>query len=477
MKNLIIYFLVFNFMAVSIWSCSGNGDDPKPTKNTVVNILVKNTEGNYEANTQVYLFSSSSSIDPKNALKILVTDSQGKASFKIDEISGVSGGSTVYFKVLEEIKLNEYNSLGSVNVTIIEGKTIESSITISERSQYGYLPSTITSALAMSEYNRWKNTQVVTCGGGLRVVAEPTSNTLVEAVGFGMLLSAYAEDKATFDGIFNFYKSKRTSEANNMMAWSVTCNGINDPGSATDGDIDVAFALIVASKHWGNTYLESAKEIINIIRNSLIVSCTVNGESIYILAPGYSSGAWGGCEMTDLMYHTPAFFRIFATVTGDSVWSELADDTYSLLNASVNSTTGLVPDWQTASGTPGPGGRVGYFGYDACRAPWRLSLDYLWNGNTKAKDWAGKISGWAEGVGPSNIVDGYELDGTPIGTNGLNSSFLGGFTVAAMTHSKARVDNFGSVLSGLNDTYWFNLNTRCLYLFTLSGDFYHPLKK
>jgi endoglucanase len=80
-------------------------------------------------------------------------------------------------------------------------------------------------------------------------------------------------------------------------------------------------------------------------------------------------------------------------------------------------------------------------------------------------------------VGPANIVDGYQLNGTPVGTNGLNSAFLGGFSVATMAHSQATTDQFGVELSKLNDTYWFNLNTRCLYLFTLSGNFWDPTKK
>lgn len=344
--------------------------------------------------------------------------------------------------------------------------------------QFGFYPTTVTENLALSEYNRWKNTQVISCNDGLRVITNNSSQTLVEGMGFGMLLSAYAEDKTTFDGLLKFYKSKRTAQANNMMAWSVTCDGFTDSGSATDGDIDVAFSLIVANKVWDDiTYLNEAKTILNILNDDLIASCSANGENFYVLYPGYSNNAWGGCGETDLMYHTPAFFRVFADVTGDTIWDELADDTYILLNNSANATTGLVPDWQKADGTPGPNGRAGHFGYDACRAPWRLTLDYLWNGNSAAKTWASKISGWAESVGPTNIVDGYELNGTPIGTNGLNSAFLGGLTVAAMSHSQARVNLFGTTLSSLNDTYWFNLNTRCLYLFTLTGKFYNPLER
>ncbi len=85
-----------------------------------------------------------------------------------------------------------------------------------------------------------------------------------------------------------------------------------------------------------------------------------------------------------------------------------------------------------------------------------------------------KISNWAYGVGAENIVDGYELNGTPRGNNGLNSAFLGGFTVSMMANDYTKVNNFATVLARLNDTYWFNLNTRVLYLFALTGNFWEP---
>ncbi|KAA3640790.1 MAG: hypothetical protein DWQ02_01500, partial [Bacteroidetes bacterium] len=295
----------------------------------------------------------------------------------------------------------------------------------------------------------------------------------VEAIGFGTLLSAYANDKETFDGLMAFYESKRTTAANNLMAWLVTCNDIQDPGCATDGDIDVAFANIVAYKQWGGDYLDKALEILDIIKNTLILDCTVDNATTKVLAPGYSNGHWGGCQMTDIQYYTPGFFRVFAEVTGDNIWEQLADDSYVLLNASANPSTGLVPDWQTAEGDPGPGGREGRFRYDACRVPWRMSLDYLWNGNDQSRQWCNKVTNWAYGIGPGNIVDGYELDGTPFGTY-HNSAFLGGFTVAMMTNDFEKLNEFADALDGLNDTYWFNLNTRVVYLFALSGNMWKP---
>jgi endo-1,4-beta-D-glucanase Y len=336
---------------------------------------------------------------------------------------------------------------------------------------FGYMPATVTHADAQYEYNRWKNLYLVTCNDMYRVATTDNEQTLSEGTGYGMLLTAYYGEKDYFDGLLEFYKSKRTSTANGLMAWNVTCEGINDPNCATDGDIDAAFALIVAYNQWGGRYLEEAREILGKIKSSLMISC---GDTIYALKPGVG---WGGCYLTDISYYPPACFRIFAEITGDTSWSNLADDTYAILNAGAHETTGLVPDWQSVDGTPSgkppQPDRIGYFRYDASRVPWRIGLDYLWNGNTLAQEWCNKITDWASGIGATNIVDGYYLDGSVEGQY-HNSSFVGGFTIGAMCNSQDMVDNFAVELKTLYDQHYFNLSVKCLYLLTATGNFWKP---
>jgi len=341
---------------------------------------------------------------------------------------------------------------------------------------YGYSPATISSEETLNTYTRWKELLLVPCSEGYRVVCESPEETRVEAIGFGMLITAYTGDKEAFDGLYHFYQSKRTVEANQMMAWNVSCEGINDPGSATDGDIDVAFALIVAHNQWGGDYLNEANEVIRVIKNTVVIRC----DSLLALAPGYSTesetgGLWGGCNLTDIQYYTPAFFRVFARVSADEDWDQLADDTYSILHASAHPKTGLVPDWQSVSGTPGGNSvRIPYFRYDACRVPWRIALDYLWNGTETAGQWCKKVSGWAHGIGPENIRDGYNLDGTENNQGYHNSAFVGGFAVAAMCNSQEISNAFGTEMGKLDDTHWFSLCTRTLYLLTITGNFWEP---
>jgi endo-1,4-beta-D-glucanase Y len=334
---------------------------------------------------------------------------------------------------------------------------------------YGFKATNITSELVQNEYNRYKNLFLVTCGDYSRPTSDITAKTYAESVGLTMLCVAYEGDKTLYDRLLNFYKSKRRAKANNMMAYSVTCDSTLDQGSVTKADIDVAFSLIIAHKQWGETYLDDAKTIIGILKNSVITTCSGR----VVLRIGYSNGGLGGCDLTNISYYTPAFFRVFAQVTSDDVWTTLANDTYTLLQLAANSTTGLVPDWQSSGGTSAAAGYDSNYEYEACRVPWRIALDYLWNGNAEAQKWCTKVSNWAHGIGASNIKDGYYLNGTVIGTTN-NSSFVGGFAVGAMCNSQTVVDSFSARLNKLNDAYWLNLNMRIVYLHVLTGNFWKP---
>jgi endo-1,4-beta-D-glucanase Y len=340
---------------------------------------------------------------------------------------------------------------------------------------YGYKTSVISATDVQTAYNRWKDLFLKSCNGMYRVcIDEDSAITISEGMGYGMLLTAYFGEKEIFDRLFAFYKSKRTAHAFNLMAWGVTCESVVDTGSATDGDLDVAFALIIAHYQWGEDYLKEAKDIISILKEHYFVSC--NG--VYTMKPG---GHFGGCGLTDISYYTPAYFRVFAKETKDAFWDTVAAHSYTILHNGANDVTGLVPDWQSYDGIPGGNphsGRIDYYCYDASRTPWRMALDYLWNGNEDARSWCVKVSNFADSIGAGSIVDGYDLDGMPKGEYN-NSSFVGGFAVSAMCNNQSIVDNFALRLlyldSAEEDNQYFNLSLRCLYMLVLTGNFWTPL--
>jgi endo-1,4-beta-D-glucanase Y len=342
----------------------------------------------------------------------------------------------------------------------------------------GFMPTTLKRADFDGWYEKYKKSGFLAdCNGGIRTTCKGENSdggdgtTKVESIGWSMIIAAYMADKATFDGLYKFYNSKKQSHG--MMAWKVSCTGVQDAGSASDGDLDVAFAMVVAAWQWGGTYKDEAKKVISTVKK-LITQCS--GTSVIV--GGYSgSGAYGGCNETDISYYTPAFFREIAKFSGDNAWDKLADDTYKVLEANTNSSTGLVPDWHKYNGGASTGNHSGAYSYkfDACRVPWRIAIDYLWNGNEKAKTWCTKISSWANKVGPGNIKDGYSLDGSSIGSY-HNLSFVGGFAVAAMCNSQEIADAFGKemVKMGYDNGYWYHGILGVAYAMTMTGNLWKP---
>jgi endoglucanase len=378
-----------------------------------------------------------------------------------------------------ECRFIYYEKRGMLNLNQIAGLTtilfwLTVSITAQERPfpqnikyPFGVIPKTLNSDWLKSEYDRWKNSALSTCSGG-EIYVTTDQGGKVEAVGFGMLIFAYMGDKTKFDGMYNFYKKNCNSGAGGLMGWIGQCGG-NSNSSASDGDVDVAFSLIVASWQWPDGgYLEKAKSVITNLKK-VVTDCS----GVNALQMGMSGGTvYNGCSQVDISYSNPAAFREFAKVIGNAqdsaFWVKTADDVYTILNAGANATTGLVADRQSASG-----GASGGYGYDACRTPWRICLDYLWNGNEKALAWCKKLSDWAYKTGPANIKDGYSLSGSASGGN-HNMAFTGGFAVAAMVNSQAIADEFGAAVKKIRDNggsgSWFTFSLGPCYLITLTGN-------
>lgn len=337
----------------------------------------------------------------------------------------------------------------------------------------GYMPTTLTEETFQSWYQKYKSGKLLaSCGDGIRTtcIGEDGENvTKVESMGWATIIAAYMNDKETYDKLIKYYNSKKQSHG--MMAWKANCGGIQDGGSASDGDLDVAFASVVAAWQWGGQYVDDAKNIIKIVKK-LITNC--NGTSVIVGGYGGNS-PYGGCTETDISYYTPAFFREIAKFSGDDAWNKLADDTYKVLESNANATTGLVPDWHRYNGGAPTGGRNHTYRYDACRVPWRIAIDYLWNGNEKAKAWCTKISNWANKIGPANIKDGYNLDGSPTGQY-HNLSFVGGFAGASMCNSQEIADAFGKEMTklGFDGGFWYHGFLGTIYALTLTGHMWNP---
>lgn len=348
-------------------------------------------------------------------------------------------------------------------------------ISCSENSQnsyaYGTLPSNLKAEQIEKIYAIWKNKYVTAEGcteGAKRILFDDMSHTVSEGIGYGMLITAMMKDKATFDAFYAYYNSHL--DPNGLMHWKIDANGKRaGDNAATDADVDVAYALLLAHKLIGDEhYLAEAKKIIALIKKHMVEPAT------YVLKAG---DAWGGSMTTNPSYFAPAYFKVFAEVTNDDFWNKVSDTCYEILFKSWNPTTGLVPDWCKADGTT-PADNVSWakyggknYYYDAARTPWRIAKDYVWFGDKRAQKYCKAINGFVEKLGFPNITDGYTLDGSTFRTK-KTSAFVGCFATATLASDNQELiaAAYEENINTFNDSY-FNDILRLLTLQMQHGMF------
>lgn len=271
--------------------------------------------------------------------------------------------------------------------------------------------------------------------------------TVSEAHGYGMLITAsmaeYDENaKSYFDGMYRYFKAHPSDIGSNLMSWQQCDNGTSlidgaNEGSmtggfcdsATDGDMDIAYSLLMADSIWGSEgeidYRSEAAAVI-----SDIMKYDVNHEYWTL-----TLGDWvSECDKSENYYSATRcsdfivqYLPVFAEVTGDDNWLKVYDTTYEIINSIVQEyKTGILPDFviRDANGKyiPAPANFLesendGNYYYNSCRTPWRISMDYLINGNADSLAFANTIDNFmmnSTKSDPWEIIAGYTPTGTPV---------------------------------------------------------------
>jgi endo-1,4-beta-D-glucanase Y len=209
-----------------------------------------------------------------------------------------------------------------------------------------------------SFYGVWKTAYLRKAGGEYWVKYDATNSTVSEAHGYGMVLAAYLGDKAIFDSMFRYFKKHPSVNAAHLMAWKQTLRSarmVNVEGgdSATDGDMDVAYALLLANVQWGSQGAINYKlEAVRILRD--ILAHEVN-TTTWTLTPGdWASGADANhTRPSDFMTgHFIAFAK--ADPANAVKWNRISPRFPGWWELPVQSAgsqnTGLMPDFLVRSG-------------------------------------------------------------------------------------------------------------------------------
>jgi endo-1,4-beta-D-glucanase Y len=370
----------------------------------------------------------------------------------------------------------------------------------------------------VSAYNQWRARFTRAEGGGIRVV-RPAAETgtgedsVSEGIAYGMLIAVYMNDKAFFDGLWAYWRlhcdNSTPVPTACLMTWRV--GGAGGTGTATDADEDAAFAMLMASRQWGAATIPTGDNTsygtnATNLRNA-VLGIDMSTSSPFILGGShYTAGS-----ATNASYFAPAWYRVFAAAdlagnpTNAGRWTTLATNAYTLIGnataAGAFASTGLISAWcgtnctgtATNGGSANPGTDVLYQ-YDSHRIPFRIGLDFCWNGTAAASTYLGKVSSFfagkaANGVG--RVLDIFTPAGGDVGvgtapTAPNSSSVLGTSAVGALgiTADAAYVrDAYQAVFdqttraslndpaTGLTPYSYFNATVGLMTLLVMTGNF------
>ncbi len=327
--------------------------------------------------------------------------------------------------------------------------------------------STASSAQLKARFTTWMAGFYREQGTEARIKFDDTTYTVSEGIGYGMLLMVYFSDntptsnyQTQFDKLWNYYKNR--PGYNGIMNWkiqgfSTTCNqGAGNCNGATDGDVDVATALVLAYRQFGDAkYLTGAQAL-----SSAIYANELDASKVF--KPG---DAWDSRKNPS--YFSPAAVELFKSIDANpSRWDAVLTANYALLQSNANITTGLVSDWCTATGTPtyptAPYNNAYIFNYDASRTPWRLAMAQAWFNQATAKTMNTKMGSWIRtktANTPSRIRAGYNTSGDSLATY-ANSTFMGAFGSAVAgeknASGQAYLNTLWTSMMVRNETGYFN---------------------
>jgi endo-1,4-beta-D-glucanase Y len=341
-------------------------------------------------------------------------------------------------------------------------------------------------------YDAWKARYIrQECGDGRYILFTTTATpggentiSISEGHGYGMLITVLMagydpQAQTIFDGMLRFFKDHPSANSPHLMAWKQVqgCTDVEpgNTGSASDGDMDIAYALLLADQQWGSQgeidYRQEARGVIQALKEQI-----VNPQTHTLLL-----GDWVLPDETKYYFSTrtsdfmPGHLRAYSQASGDPAWQQVLDRTYQLLtdiHQEYSPQTGLLPDFIVdLNHTPRPAEAYflendsdGWYGYNACRDPWRLGVDYLLTGDRRALVLLHPLNAWIQdstGGHPAVVKSGYHLDGkSPDERDYLDLAFGAPLSVAAMAEGENQAWLNASDLLGIHPSRMAGIMTR-----------------
>jgi hypothetical protein len=365
-------------------------------------------------------------------------------------------------------------------------------------------------AVIKGAYDKWKAAYVMAGCDGYIVKSGGADLTSSSALGTGMILTAMMaghdpDAQKIFDGLFAVGRKfpsylginppakhgigpRENNTSLPAYAVGAGCKAVSEGDSSVHGDLDFGFGLVLADKQWGSTgkvnYLAEAKKTISAIEKYDMSPLKTPLIGDWASLPG--EGMW--TTVTKPPHFMVGHFRGFATASGNMYWMQAVDAVQTLIaeaQTKYSPMAGLFSQYLMGSKNL-PGGNTVLpedknardFFDEASSIPLRIAADYIASGDPRSKAALTKINDWIKGKtagDPSKIVDGYRLDGTPIGTKGT-MQYVAPFATLAIfdAANQAWLDSAWKLMAAAPPTNQLADTANLLGMLIVTGNWWQP---
>ncbi len=249
-------------------------------------------------------------------------------------------------------------------------------------------------------------------GDGRVVRLDQGGDTVSEGQAYGMLIAVLADDRDRFDAIWQWTR-EHLERDDGLFSWRWDDGAVVDPSSASDAEVDMARALLLAADAFDDrAYAATAVEL----GGAILRHQTVRTDDGLVLVAG--EWATGTPAWFNPSYVSPVTTQLLTEETGDPRWAELERGSRAAVEA-VSTATQLPPNWAGIDDQgqvypqPSPDGTQVEYGYDAARTLLRHAESCRPADReiaARATDVITRNDANAEG----RIVSVYDLGGAPL---------------------------------------------------------------